>query len=102
MEIISIIGAGSQVVSLTSGLAEIVKSIKASLVEVIQRLQGEAIKISEGFESRLREMLEQLKETGIDPTDRLMACSRISSGTTLSHDTGLELCGSSSTSCISG
>ena len=73
MELITALKTGSEAISLGAELAKLIKTLHsqkekpAPLVEILQRLQVEAVRLSRDFEYRLRAQVEELYELGLDP-----------------------------------
>jgi hypothetical protein len=71
MPILEAITAGTEALSLTAKLVELIKDSKRSgsppaLLELIIQIQGEAVHISRQFGARAREMMESLSRLGVD------------------------------------
>ena len=73
MDPVSALKTGAAAVSLVSALAKLIKVSKAkpgtvpSLTELLSRLQIDAVRLSRDLENRLRGLVEQANEYGLNP-----------------------------------
>src|SRR5262245_26211316 len=77
MEPIGAITAGKEAIGVVSALATLIKDVRkssgppASLSELLDRLQIEAVRLSRDLENRLRVLVERVREYGLDPAASL-------------------------------
>jgi hypothetical protein len=71
MDPVSALKAGTEAISLVAALAKLVKENKSkespSLTQVLGRLQVDAVRLSRDLENRIRNLLQNIHEYGLNP-----------------------------------